>query len=71
MDEEVARFQRRADWVSFLIVATDCPESQIAVERLNLRTEAARLFPEKYYLYDMIYESRFRRLWQQFRESTA
>jgi hypothetical protein len=63
------RFQRRADRLCFLIVATDCSERDITIERLHLRTEAARLFPEKYHLYDMIYESRFRRLWQQFRES--
>ncbi len=65
------RFQRRVDRLCFLIVATDCPAREIAIERLHLRTEAARLFPEKYHLYDMIYESRFRRLWEQWRAQGA
>ena len=34
----------------------------------HLRVQAATLFPEKMPLYDMVYESRFRRLRQQFRE---
>jgi hypothetical protein len=50
-----------------LIVSTDCPEEQINIARLALRTDAARYFPEKLHLFDLIYESRFRRLWQQFR----
>ena len=68
-EQAYCRFQRRVDRLCFLIVATDCPEKDINIERLFLRTEAARLFPEKYYLYDMLYESRFRRLLEQFRNS--
>jgi hypothetical protein len=60
-------FQRHVDRLCFLIVATDCPEREIDVERLHLRVQAASLFPEKIQLYDMIYESRFRRLREQFR----
>jgi hypothetical protein len=66
-EQAYRRFQRRADRLCFLIVATDTPEREINIERLFLRTEAARLFPEKSQLYDMIYESRFRRLLAQFR----
>lgn len=55
------------DKLCFLIVSTDCPERDINIERLFLRTETARIFPEKLHLYDMIYESRFRRLIAQFR----
>jgi len=51
-------------------VATDIPERDVNIERLFLRTEAARLFPDKLSFYDMIYESRFRRLWQQFRSTS-
>ena len=67
-EQEYRRFQRRVDRLCFLIVASDYPEREIAIERLYLRTEAARLFPEKFSLYDMLYESRFRRLHEQFRE---
>ena len=43
-------------------------ERDFRIERLYLRTEMARLFPDKLALYDMIYESRFRRIWEQFRQ---
>lgn len=60
-------FQRHVDRLCFLIVASDCPEREIDIERLHLRVQAIRLFPDKMSLYDMIYESRFRRLRAQFR----
>ena len=66
-EQDFRRFQRRVDRLCFLIVATEYPERDINIERLYLRTEAARLFPDKFHLYDMIYESRFRRLCEQFR----
>jgi hypothetical protein len=52
----------------FLIVASECSDREIDIERLPLRVQVATLFPEKIPLYDMVYESRFRRLRQQFRE---
>jgi hypothetical protein len=61
-------FQRHVDRLCFLIVASDCSDREIEIERLHLRVQAATLFPEKMPLYDMVYESRFRRLRQQFRE---
>ncbi len=60
--------QRHVDRLCFLIVASDCSEREIDIERLHLRVQAAILFPEKMPLYDMVFESRFRRLRQQFRE---
>lgn len=62
-------FRRRVDRLCFLITDTDCPEEDIDMERLFLRSEAACLFPDKLLLYEMIYESRFRRLIEQFRNS--
>ena len=62
-------FQRHVDRLCLLIVASDCPDREIDIERLHLRVQAVALFPEKMPLYDMIYESRFRRLRQQFRAS--
>jgi hypothetical protein len=66
-DQTYQKFLRRIDRLCFLIVATDTSERDINIERLFLRTEAARLFPEKRDLYEMLYESRFRRLLAQFR----
>lgn len=65
------KFQRDVERICFLILCSDCSEDQIAVQRLALRTDVARHFPEKLALYDLIYESRFRRLWKQFRESCS
>jgi hypothetical protein len=66
-EQAYRRFQRRVDRLAFLIVATDISERDITIERLFLRTEAARLFPERFRFYEMLYESRFNRLVDQFR----
>ena len=66
-EQAYSRIQRRVDRLAFLIVATDISERDISIERLFLRTETARLFPERLPFYEMLYESRFRRLVDQFR----
>ncbi len=67
-EQAYRRVQRRADHLCFLILAGDLSEREFKIERLYLRTEFARIFPEKLSWYDMIYESRFRRIWEQFRQ---
>ncbi len=57
-----------ADRISSLIVATDYPMIDIEIEKQKLREKIEELFPEKADLYDLIYEPRFRRLTEQFRE---
>jgi hypothetical protein len=59
-------FQRKVDRVCTLILF-ERPECEIERARIELRSEARRLFPDKAQLYEIIYESRFRRLWNQFR----
>ena len=66
-EQAYKRFQRRVDRLSFMIVATDISERDISIERLFLRTEVARLFPQRFKFYEMLYESRFDRLVEQFR----
>lgn len=68
-EQAYRRFQRRVDRLCFLIVASDVSERDIAIERLFLRTEAARLFPDRFRFYEMLYESRFQRLLDQFRRT--
>lgn len=68
-EQAYRRFQRRVDRLCFLIVATDVSDRDIAIERLFLRTEAARLFPDRFRFYEMLYESRFQRLLDQFRHN--
>jgi hypothetical protein len=67
-NEKLEAFQRKADKIAFLIVASDYERIDVEIEKAELRQECARLFPDKLELYDMIYESRFQRLWEQFRD---
>ena len=64
-DAETIR--RLADGISCLIIATDYPLIDIEIEMKRLREACAELFPDSVHLYHLIYESRFRRLWEQFR----
>ncbi len=59
--------KRRADRIAFFIVASDLPEIDILIEEENLREECSQLFPDRMHLYEMIYDARFRRLFEQFR----
>ena len=64
-EEECRALQRRADRVCTLIFF-ERPEAEIDRARRELRSEVTRLFPDKTELYERIYESRFRRLREQF-----
>jgi hypothetical protein len=57
-------FQRQVDRVCTLILFQR-PVCEIESARIELRSEAMRLFPDKAQLYEIIYESRFRRLSEQ------
>jgi hypothetical protein len=66
-ENRVSELARAAERLAFLIVATDCPRIDVEIERASLRRRCQVLFPDKMDLYEMVYESRFARLWQQFR----
>ncbi len=68
--ERVRRFQRLADGISRMILTEDYPEIDIELAKGALREECQRLFPDRMELFELIYESRFRRLWEQFREES-
>ena len=59
--------QRMADRVT-LILSRDLPAIDIEIEKNKVRERCLELFPDREQLYEMIYESRFQRLWEQFRE---
>ena len=67
--ERLHRFQRQADRIAFLIVSTDYPDVDISIEIENFHEECRRLYPDSADLFEMIYESRFARLHEQFRGS--
>ncbi len=56
-----------ADRISSLIVSSDYPMIDIEIEKQKLQDLISELFPDKTGLYDLIYESRFNRLKEQFR----
>lgn len=58
---------QRADHLCRMILSSECPDVEVALERGRVRALAESLFPDRMELYEMIYESRFDRLWQQFR----
>jgi len=58
--------KREADRICQHILSSDYPEVDIAIERERLREWCARTFPDRLDLYDMVYESRFDRLLDQF-----
>lgn len=67
-DEQAAREVRRAaERICALILTDDYPKIDIEIEKANLKRRVRELFPDKIELYEMIYESRFRRLWEQWR----
>lgn len=57
----------RADEISRMILSEDYPSVDIAIARSQLRDYVEGRAPDNLALYDMIYESRFDRLWEQFR----
>jgi hypothetical protein len=65
--DRMRELQRLADWVCVLILSSDLPAIDIAIERNKVREQCLELYPDREDLYEMIYESRFERLWDQFR----
>ncbi len=66
-EEKIREIKSLADKISFLIISTDYPEIDIEIEKEKFRERINELFPDKIYLYELIYEPRFRRLKEQFR----
>lgn len=66
-DEAVRALQREADRICGMIVSGDIPQIDIEIQQAALRDRVAHTFPDQQALYQLLFESRFRRLWQQFR----
>ena len=62
------RLQRKADRISSEILNPNTMPVDIMIHIESLREDFKEHFPEKSKLFNMIYEARFRRLWQQFRQ---
>ncbi len=66
-DEAVRALQRQANRICEMIISGDVPQIDIEIQQAQLHDAVVKQFPEKQALYQLIFESRFRRLWQQFR----
>lgn len=69
--ERLRELQRMADRVCVLILSSDLPAIDIEIEKAKVRDHCLELYPDREQLYEMIYESRFQRLWEQFRDEPA
>ena len=61
--------KRIADEVCRMILDERFPDVDVEIAQNRVREKCRELFPDKLELFEMIYESRFRRLWEQFRKS--
>lgn len=66
-DERSRVLQRQANHISEMIVSGDVPQIDIQIQQSALREAMMRAFPDQEGLYRLLCETRFRRLWQQFR----
>ena len=66
-DERMQDFQRQADRICEMIVSGDASQVDIYIRQTTLHEALIRAFPNQEGLYRLLCETRFRRLWQQFR----
>lgn len=57
--------KREADRICQLILNSDLPEIDIAIQIDQLRDRCRHEAPDKLELFEVVYVSRFKRLWQQ------
>ena len=67
-EEKLDIIERESEKIAFFILSTDYQKIDIEIEKRKLKDLIKRYFPDKLHLYHLIYEPRFKRLWQQFRE---
>lgn len=67
-EREFEKLKIKADRICSMILSKRYKTVDINIKIKKFREEFLKLFPEKEDLYNMIYESRFNRLWEQFRE---
>jgi hypothetical protein len=66
-EDKLAEIKNAQDRIVSLILNTDYSAVDIEIEKAKFRGLIQSLFPDKTHLVDLIYESRFKRLWEQFR----
>ena len=69
--QQFEEIQKMADDICVKIVNGEYSEVDVEIAKEKLRERCSNYFPEKMYLFHMIYESRFKRLWEQFRNEAG
>jgi hypothetical protein len=73
-EEEEKRYhelQRQANHICSLIVGSDYAAIDVVIEIRKLREFVGQHFSGRMRLFERIYESRFKRLWEQFRADSG
>jgi hypothetical protein len=66
--EELAEMARESERIVNLILHSSMPRVDIEIQIESFREECLRRYPGSDDLFEMIYASRFRRIWEQFHE---
>ena len=70
-EEDLRELSRAVDYISYLIVSTGTLKIDIEIKSAELKRRCLELFPDKGHLFDLLYKSRFTRLWAQFRDANG
>ena len=65
--KKATEIQQDAQAICRMILDEKCQRVDIQIARGNLKEKVKELFPDKMRAFEMIYEARFKRLWEQFR----
>ncbi|MBU1044757.1 MAG: hypothetical protein KJ915_10220 [Candidatus Omnitrophica bacterium] len=68
-EEKIIQIRKKADKIVALIFNNQCAKIDIDIEKQKLKALIEHISPDKVDLYELIYEPRFNRLWDQFRKS--
>jgi nucleoside-triphosphatase len=66
-DDSIQRLERHADRICEMIISSEAAPLDIEIQQTRLHEAVAQRFPDQPARYALVYDSRFRRLWQQFR----
>ena len=69
--EPAEELKRGADQIASMILYSDLPWVDIAIQIEKLRDRCREIDPEHVDLFEHLYESRFQRLWEQWREGSV
>ena len=67
--KKAKEIQQDAQSICQMILDDECSSVDIEIAKDKLKEKVLQLFPDKMETYRMIYEARFKRLWDQFRSS--